>query len=78
MKDGKCPKCKSNSVYTKQHGISFKYGGSDFLVMLSKDWAPKSIKEVDHYLCTSCGYMETYVEDKAKLEQVAKDWKKVG
>jgi hypothetical protein len=31
-----------------------------------------------HYICTTCGYFEVYVEDKAKLEAVTKDWTKVG
>ena len=77
MKNGKCPKCNSATVYTKRQGISFS-SSSGFYVYISSEWATKSIKEVDHYICTSCGYFETYVEDKAKLEQVAKDWKKVG
>ena len=76
MKDGKCPKCGKQTVFTKRQGISFS-SSSGFYVYLSKDWATKPVKEVDHYLCASCGYLEMYVEDKAKLEAVAKDWKKV-
>ena len=75
MKDGKCPKCNSKTVFKKRMGVSFS-SSSGFYVTISKDWATKSIKDVDHYLCTTCGYLEMYVEDKAKLEQVAKDWTK--
>ncbi len=75
MKDGKCPKCKSATVYTKREGIKL---GDGFYISDTSWAAGKSIKEIDHYLCTTCGYFETYVENKARLEQVAKDWKKVG
>jgi ribosomal protein L32 len=44
-----------------------------------RDLCPKcSEAEVDHYICTTCGYIETHIEDKGRLEVVAKDWKKVG
>ena len=77
MKDGKCPKCNSATIYYKRQGIGF---GSDdyFYVRISSERMSRSLKEVDHYVCTSCGYVEMYLEDKAKLEAVAKDWKKVG
>ena len=77
MKDGKCPKCNSDTVYTKRQGISF---ASDdyFYVRISSDRMSRSLKEVDHYVCTTCGYVEIYLEDKAKLDAIAKDWKKVG
>jgi len=71
MKSGKCPKCNSPTVYTKRQGIS---SGDGFYLSVSG----KAIKDIDHYLCTTCGYFETYVEDKPKLEAVARDWHKVG
>jgi predicted nucleic-acid-binding Zn-ribbon protein len=76
MKDGKCPKCNSTRVYTKQQGISFGDGG--VYVYISSEWASKPVKQVDHYVCADCGYYESYISDKAKLEAVAKDWTKVG
>jgi hypothetical protein len=77
MKDGKCPKCNSTTVYTKRQGIKF---GSDnfFYVSISSERMSRSVQEVDHYLCNNCGYLEIYVENKEKLEAVAKDWNKVG
>jgi hypothetical protein len=47
-------------------------------VYISSEWATKPTTDVDHYICTTCGYFETYVEDKVRLEAVKKDWKKVG
>jgi hypothetical protein len=76
MKDGKCPKCNSATVYTKRQGISFA-SDTYFYVRISSERMSRSVSDVDHYICTTCGYLEIYIEDNAKLEAVAKDWKKV-
>ena len=75
MKDGTCPKCNSTTVYTKRKGMSYGDGGVH--VYISSQMVSRAV-QVDHYLCTTCGYFEAYVEDKDKLAAVAKDWKKVG
>lgn len=72
MKDGKCPKCKSSTVYTKRQGVSFA-SDNFFYVSISSERMSRSLKEVDHFICTTCGYLEMYIEDQAKLEAVAKD-----
>lgn len=77
MKDGKCPRCKSETVYTKRRGMSFGSSGGVY-IYISSEWATKPTTDVDHYICVTCGYVEVYVEDKARLAAVAKDWKKVG
>ena len=76
MKNGTCPYCKANTVFKKRQGISFS-SDSGFYVAIAKDWVIKSISEVDYYLCTTCGHMEIYVDDKDKLAAVAKDWERV-
>lgn len=76
MKNGTCPKCNSNTVYIKRKGMSFGDGGVH--VYIPSQLASRPVP-VDNYLCTTCGYFESYVADKAKLEAVAaKDWKKAG
>jgi hypothetical protein len=75
MKDGKCPKCNSATVYSKLNGMSLGDGGIH--VHLSTEWASRAVRGVRHYICTTCGYFEVYIEDKAKLEAVAKDWQKI-
>ena len=75
MKDGKCPKCNATTVYTKTKGITFGSGG--LYVDISSEWASKSVKEVDYYICISCGYFESYLVDPGRLQAIAKDWKKV-
>lgn len=78
MKDGKCPKCNKTSVYTKRQGIQFAGGG--FYISDTSWSAGKPVKEIDHFVCTNCGYFETYIADKGRLEGLAKDkaWTKVG
>jgi len=76
MKDGKCPKCNSNTVHSKLNGMNLGEGGIH--VYVSSEWASKPVRGSRHYICTTCGYFEVYIEDKAKLEAVTKDWRKVG
>jgi hypothetical protein len=30
------------------------------------------------YVCTTCGYFETYIAEQGKLNEVAQKWEKVG
>jgi hypothetical protein len=76
MKDDKCPKCHSATVYSKLNGMSL--GAGSIHVYLSSEWASKPIRGSRHYICITCGDFEVYIEDKAKLEAVVKDWQKTG
>jgi hypothetical protein len=76
MKSGQCPKCSSTTVFSKLNGMSL--GDGSIHVYLSSEWASKPVRGSRHFLCTTCGYFEVYIEDKAKLEAVAKDWQKIG
>ena len=69
MKSGKCPKCNSSNVYFKQYElIEVRLHGA-------------KVEYVD-YVCTDCGYFETYITDKEALSKIPKraeklgDWKK--
>lgn len=77
MKDGKCPKCNSSTVFMKRQGIELATDKA-FYVRISSERISRSLTDVDHYVCTTCGYFETYIEDKTKLTAIAGDWKKVG
>jgi len=72
MRNGKCPKCGSNNVFTKKDGIGT---GDGFYVRTSFMVSPSTIND---YICTDCGYVERYIDDKKKLEEVAQKWQKVG
>jgi hypothetical protein len=61
----------------KRRGMSQGSSGGIY-IYISKEFATRPTHDVDHYICAACGYFESYIEDKARLEAVAKDWKKVG
>lgn len=69
MKNGTCPKCKSSNVYFKAYALD------------NVTLDGKNVEYVD-YVCTDCGYFETYIEDKNELKKIPvkaeklKDWKK--
>jgi hypothetical protein len=70
MKSGKCPKCKSFNIYFKHYALT----------PISLDG--KSVEYVD-YVCTDCGFFESFITDKDALKKVVVqaeklgDWKKV-
>jgi len=69
MKNGKCPKRDSSNVYFKEYALD----------KVTLDG--KGVEYVD-YVCTDCGYFETYITDKTVLIRIPKlaeklgDWKK--
>jgi len=75
MKDGTCPKCNSKAVYHEQNGIYVpKMLGGVFVRTDTGNMGSNT----DDYICTECGYMERYLDDKEKLKAVAKAWKQAG
>jgi len=71
MKSGKYPKCNSSNVYFKEYALD--------AVNLDRKW-------VEHvsYICTDCGYFETYITNKDALGRIVAraeklgDWMKAG
>lgn len=37
-----------------------------------------SIAALDNYVCTQCGYVESYISDPSKLKEISIRWPKVG
>ena len=74
MKNGQCPKCGSSEIYHKLNGLA---GSSSVAVRVS--WI--SSLWLDIYVCTDCGYVESYVEsyavDKGKLSKLREKWDRV-
>ena len=70
MKSGTCPKCNSTNIYFKPNELT------EIRVHLKK-------VECTDYVCTDCGYFETYITDANALKQIVTraeklgDWKKV-
>ena len=76
MRRGICPKCQTPTVYRRVGGIS--YGGSaSSKVFVHTSWMTAA-SPVENFICTRCGYFETYVIDEAKMAEVTSTWEKVG
>ena len=74
MKAGICPKCTSSRVFSGA-GIALKkgpFGSNSIPIGLT------SIAALDNYVCTSCGYVESYVSDLGKLTEISQKWDGVG
>jgi RNase P subunit RPR2 len=70
MQNGICPKCNSSVVYAKPFA-------------LDKVTLDGRSVEYTNYVCTACGYFETYITDRDALGKIPVraeklgDWKKV-
>jgi len=70
MRNGTCPKCDSANVYFKEFAL-------DKVTLDGKN------VEYVNYVCTDCGYFETYITDKYVLSKIFTraekmgDWKQV-
>ena len=73
MKSGVCPKCNSTSVFSGAE-VPLKKGP------FASNAIPISLTvmaAMDNYVCSQCGYVESYVSDASKLDTIVKKWKKV-
>lgn len=72
MKSGKCSKCGSTEVFrgSEIHPKSGPFGSNSIPVSLT------SIAALDNYVCTQCGYVESYIADQTKLREIAIKWPK--
>jgi hypothetical protein len=65
MKSGKCSQCGSSNVYVKEYELYT-------ITLNGKRVANES------YICTDCGYFETYVSDKDALSNIVQRAEKIG
>jgi predicted nucleic-acid-binding Zn-ribbon protein len=74
LKTGICPKCTSTEVFSGA-GIALKKGpfGSNAIPI-----GLTSIAALDNYVCTSCGYVESYISDLGKLTEISRKWDNAG
>lgn len=73
MKEGKCPKCGSEQIYSGTN-VSPKngpFGSNSIPITLI------SLAALDNYVCADCGYLESYVADAAKLKEISNRWPRV-
>jgi predicted nucleic-acid-binding Zn-ribbon protein len=74
LKQGKCPKCGSENVYEGVDVVpkSGPFGSNSIPISIV------SIAALDNYVCKECGYLERYIAEPEKLEEIGKKWPKAG
>ncbi len=77
MRRGLCVKCGTPTVYRKFNGISSRGSDENSSVYVHTGW-PTWTSPVEHLICTSCGYFESYVIDEEKMSEITKTREKVG
>lgn len=73
MRNGKCSKCNSPTVYQQTGGIYFDSRNAFHVYTGAFDMTVPYVS----FICASCGYFENYVADANKLAEVAQKWQKV-
>ena len=70
MKNGICPKCEAKEihVYTNMDG--------ETAIAITNMWKWKKAS-IDYHICTNCGYVELFVQDKSLLPEIAEKYPKV-
>ncbi len=67
MKDGVCPKCKSEEIYVDDSGPH----GIVMPLSLLKNIFTRL------YACAKCGYLEFYIQNKQDIEKISSKFQKV-
>jgi hypothetical protein len=72
LKQGKCTKCGSEEVYSGVDILpkSGPFGSNSIPISIV------SIAALDNYVCADCGYLESYIAETEKLEEISKKWPK--
>ena len=71
MRNGKCLKCGSTTIYSQSNGVGGRNG-----VAVSIGLTLDST-EVISFVCATCGYFENYFTAQKKLSEVKQKWQKV-
>jgi len=76
MKNGQCPKCNSNNVFSGAKITNKKHSFGFNTIPVGSIW--KIPPALDNYVCVDCGYVESYISDKKALEYITKKWPHAG
>ena len=78
MRNGICPKCHSNEVYSGAN-IPTKTNayGMNAIPIRGGIYFNPITAPLDNYVCVRCGYHESYVADERKLAEIAERWTRV-
>lgn len=73
MREGICPKCGSTDVHTGAH-FPNKEGHYWANTIPITFWVSTAL---DNFVCVSCGYVESYISNPAKLRKIMEKWPRV-
>ena len=76
MRNGQCPKCGSAEVYSGAN-LPNKRGSYGVNTIPIKGLFAPSMATLDNYVCINCGYVESYIADPRKLEEIAATWDRI-
>jgi hypothetical protein len=76
MKNGTCPKCSQNTVHMNKKGITY-HSNSSMYIHIPHGIMTMPFGDYTDYVCVSCGYFETYIDDPNKLDDLRQHWTKV-
>jgi hypothetical protein len=75
MREGICPKCGSKQVRRRENAWYVSGGDKTGIKMLHEKHAEVTAVPTV-YLCTDCGYFESYIEDAKALGLARRYWAK--
>jgi predicted nucleic-acid-binding Zn-ribbon protein len=73
MREGLCPKCGSKHVRRRENAWYLSGGEKTGIKMLHENYAEYTAVPTV-YLCTDCGYFESYIEDAKALGLARRYW----
>jgi len=71
LKNGVCPRCHAQTVYSSEK-IRNKTGNASTIPLSFLRSIP-----LDNYVCTNCGYVESYVAEPEMLVHIKDIWSRV-
>lgn len=84
MTKGLCPRCNTSNVYIADSGVGIQRDAGSNLRLGGGVFGGTMPIGVKDYVCTNCGFWETYVNDQdilakiTELAQAGKTWKQAG
>ena len=73
IKNGVCPKCGSNLIYSNLRKKKYSYGSA---ILLKVTWWYKWAS-LCHYVRASCGYTEAYVANPDSMKRILEEFEPV-
>jgi hypothetical protein len=77
MREGACPKCDSADIYMRRNGLKWRMAEPRIEISYPGLVGKVKLSRVEAYVCTHCGYFETYLVNPRALAKIARKWKRV-